>query len=127
MSSLEYLPVTIAALMNNTFPLFVIVVAYMLLREALSARQIMVIVTALGGVMAMSINSIYRDAPLSVNGKAYFIGIMLIVSSEVFGSVSYVSVKRITSLNLVQLCSLKMMVIYAVAVFYMVVKAFDDF
>lgn len=60
-SGLEYLQIAVASLLNNTFPLFVIVVAFLAIGEKLNKRQLLIIIATLLGVMTFSVNALFKE------------------------------------------------------------------
>ena len=57
-AGIEYVYLAIASLLNNTFPIFVILVAYFLLKEKLNLNQFIGISFAFAGMLLMSLSSL---------------------------------------------------------------------
>ena len=66
-AGLENVYLAIASLLNNTFPLFVIIVAYFMHGETLTKNQSIAITLAFIGVILMSLNSLINPTD---NGKS---------------------------------------------------------
>ncbi len=60
-AGLENVYLAIASLLNNTFPLFVIIVAYFMIGETLNRKQGIAIALAFIGVILMSLNSLMKQ------------------------------------------------------------------
>jgi drug/metabolite transporter (DMT)-like permease len=59
-AGIENVYLAVASLLNNTFPLFVIIVAYFMLKETLKKAQIVAIAFAFLGVILMSLNALTK-------------------------------------------------------------------
>jgi drug/metabolite transporter (DMT)-like permease len=60
-AGLEYVYLALASVLNNTFPIFSIIVAYFMLRESLTRLQLIIIIFAFVGVVMMSVNSLMQS------------------------------------------------------------------
>jgi drug/metabolite transporter (DMT)-like permease len=120
-TSIEHIYLSIASLLNNTLPIFVIVTAYFMLGERLNSTQVISIVFALIGVVLMSLNSLSKTEG-EKGASAQAIGFILMVLSEVAGALSYTSVKKVPDAEVMTLSFIKIALIYAVSVVYMLLR-----
>lgn len=122
-AGLESVYLAIASLLNNTFPIFVIVVAYFMLHETLIKPQIIAIGSAFFGMILMSLNSLTSIQPKDPNANflaSQSTGFVLIVLSELAGAISFTSSKKLpASTNLFHLALYKISLIYLVSIMYL--------
>lgn len=57
-AGIEHVYLAVASLLNNTLPIFVIIVAYFMLKETLNWTQGVAIALAFAGIVLMSMNSL---------------------------------------------------------------------
>ena len=120
-TGIEHVYLAIASLLNNTFPLFVIIVAYFMFKETLNRIQAVAIVLAFIGVILMSINALTKGDDIAEKGlSSQAIGFILIVLSELGGALSYTSIKKLPGIDLVQLTLYKILLILLVSLLYMI-------
>ena len=114
-TGIENVYLAIASLLNNTFPIFVILVAFFLLKERLTRNQAIGISFAFIGMVLMSLSSLnsVQDQGLSTNKQA--LGFLLIVLSELFGALSFTISKLTPRTPPLTLANLKVSLIFAVA------------
>lgn len=120
-TGIEFIFLSIASLLNNTLPIFVMIVAYFMLGERMNKIQMVAIVFALTGVVLMSMNALTKDAAQDT-GKGLSVqafGFILILASEILGAMSYTSIKKITDVNVFTISFMKIALIFSVSIFYM--------
>ena len=120
-TSIEHIYLSIASLLNNTLPIFVIVTAYFMLGERLNRTQLAAIAFALIGVVLMSLNALTKSEG-EKDASAQAVGFILMVLSEVAGAVSYTSVKKVPDSDVMTISFIKIALIYAVSVAYMLLR-----
>jgi drug/metabolite transporter (DMT)-like permease len=67
-TGIEYIYLSIASLLNNTLPIFIIIVAYFMLGERMNSIQTVAIAFALGGVVLMSLNALGKETQNEAKG-----------------------------------------------------------
>ncbi|CDW78690.1 drug metabolite transporter superfamily [Stylonychia lemnae] len=118
-TGINYVYLALGSLLNNTFPIFTIIVAFFLVKELPKPIQIIIIFATLGGVILMSINSFKQSEPSKQNE---FLGVVMLIGSEIAGAVSFVSIKKIKETNLLIICLLKFFVIFLISAIFVVIN-----
>ena len=88
---IQYVYLAIGSVINNLSQIFTLIAAYYMIGESVSIRQINLICLAFIGVIIMSLKSLGTTE--GDKGLMLLFGMLMMIASELFGSVSYVAIK----------------------------------